>query len=105
MVQASQGVGGSGRGPGSERLARKHQQALYGDYFQVLEVARDADPITLARAVTALVEEFDPALAASVPEPDRPKLRLVAAVVREAALVLGDPELRICYREHLPPGR
>ncbi len=105
MVKASQGTQGSGRGPTGERLARKHQQALYGDYFQLLEVARDVDPVSLARAVTALADEFDPALAAGVPEADRPKLRLVAAVVREAALVLADPELRTSYREHLPPGR
>ncbi len=94
-----------GRGPSPERLARKHQQALYADYFQVLEVDTDVDGLTLARAVATLTEEFDPALAASLPEPEQAKLRLVAAVLREAASVLSDPALRTGYRENLPSER
>lgn len=91
-------------GPSPERLAEKHKQALFGDYFQLLELSRDADALSLVRAAASLLEEFDPDQGGQLSGEEQIKLRLVALVLREASGVLGDPVLRTRYSDHLRRG-
>lgn len=92
-------------GPSPERLAAKHQQVLFGDYFQILELPRDADALAVARAATALTEEFRLDGASTLSAEDQVKLRLVVAVLRDAVHVLGDAGLRSRYARSLPSPR
>ncbi len=88
--------------PSPERIAEKHHQALYSDYFTLLEVDRDADSPAIHRASAALLDEFSPSRAEDLSKDDQTRMRLISLVLRDALEVLGDPRLRAMYRRRLP---
>ncbi|MDY0060426.1 MAG: hypothetical protein RBU45_11485 [Myxococcota bacterium] len=106
MAETTETRTATGRLASPERLAAKHQQALFGDYFQLLELERSADELAVARALTRIAAEFDPLrLPASATEEQVTRTKLVAAVALDAAAVLGDRTLREQYASRLRPAR
>lgn len=74
------------------------------DYYELLEVERDAPASRVRRAYHALSRRFHPDANRDLPEEARPALEKVAKRVTEAYSVLRDARLRRAYDERLGGG-
>jgi hypothetical protein len=88
--------------------ARAHILARYalveeGDYFELLDLGRDASDDQIRAAHERLMREIEPtSLDAGLVAELGAELRAIRAVLDEALRVLGEPSMRARYQGHLP---
>jgi hypothetical protein len=88
---------------GRARLLARYAPVEEGDYFAVLDVARDANAADLRRAHEKIVRETAPdALDPDLAREMSAQIDAIRAVAAEALRVLTDENLRPRYLSHLP---
>ena len=108
-AQASPGANGAGRHERPrpvgerERVLARYALVEEGDYFQVLDLPRDAALEDVRRAHDRLMRELAPtSLEAGVVTELGAELRAIRVVLDEALRVLGEAGMRRRYETHLP---
>jgi hypothetical protein len=88
---------------GRARVLARYAPVEEGDYFAVLDVARDAGAAELRRAHDQIVRETAPdAIDPDVAREMSAQIDAIRAVAAEALRVLSDESLRARYASHLP---
>jgi hypothetical protein len=88
---------------GRARVLARYAPVEEGDYFAVLDVARDASAADLRRAHDQIVRETAPdAIDPEVAREMSAQIDAIRAVAAEALRVLSDDNLRARYASHLP---
>jgi hypothetical protein len=85
------------------RIIERHAMVEEGDYFELLDVARDASAEQIRAAHDRLMREIEPtSLDAVLASELGAELRDLRVVLDEALRVLGEPSMRARYQAHLP---
>jgi hypothetical protein len=94
---------GAGRAEVRARILARHALVDEGDYFEILDLPRDAGQEEVRRAHANLARAFAPTSLDGVLVAELgAELRAIRAVLDEALRVLGEPRMRELYESHLP---
>lgn len=74
------------------------------DYYELLEVARDAPSSSIRTAYHSATRRFHPDVVRDIPDDARSAIRLIAKRVSEAYSVLRDPRRRKIYDQRIESG-
>lgn len=85
------------------RILARYAMVEEGDYFELLDLRRDASADQIHAAHERLMREIEPtSLDAGLVAELGAELRAIRAVLDEALRVLGEPGMRARYQGHLP---
>lgn len=74
------------------------------DYYELLEVTRDAPSSSIRTAYHEATRRFHPDVVREIPDDARPAINLIAKRVSEAYSVLRDPRRRKIYDQRIDSG-
>jgi hypothetical protein len=85
------------------RILSRYAVVESGDYFQVLDLPREATAADVERAHARLAREIEPdAVGSDLASELRAQIEAIREVAGEALRILKDERLRTRYRAHLP---